>query len=314
MPVDDPTSVDRPETAPDPPRGRRLPSFRTVAWRLRPPHLALGGGGARGFCHIGVLMELDRRGLSVRSITGTSMGAIVGGMYASLGSGSAVFDRWKEALDRKLIPAPPQHRRSRGRGTREHTILQTARRFRNRLVVSYALHQPSMLDGTSIDQAVDFLMPDIDIETLPIPFGAVATDLETAEALCLTSGSLRRAVRASGSIPGVLPPTTIDGRSLVDGGVVAEVPVEQARLRGRPVLAVDASVDLADRQDDDIALDTMMRTQSMTGARLRRHQLEGARWILRPEVGNAMWSDWDRFSELVEAGATAMRAWLDGRD
>ncbi len=283
---------------------------RRIRWKVRPPTLAFGGGGARGFAHIGVLQELDRKGLPVRSITGTSMGAIVGAMYASLGSGDAVFERLKEALAQDLIPSPPQSSRSRGPRQKENPFLQAARQFRNRLVVSYALHQPSMLDGTSITKAVEFLLPDVHIENLPLKFSAVTTDLETGKSVTICNGPLRTAVRASGAIPGILPSVEIDGQHLVDGGVAAEVPVREARAAGRPVFAVDVSMDLGERSEDDIALDTMMRTQTMTAALLRQHQLGDARWILKPDVGHAAWSDWDLFEELVDAGAEAMRVWL----
>jgi len=283
---------------------------RRIGWKVRPPMLALGGGGARGFAHIGALQELDRHDLPVRSITGTSMGAIIGAMYAHSGSGDSVYSKWNDALKRDLIPSPPQHRRSRGRGSRENPFLHAARRFRDRLVVSFALQQPTMLDGSSISDAIEFLLPDVQIEDLPLDFSAVATDLETGDSVIINSGSLRKAVMASGAIPGILPSVEIDGRDLVDGGVIAEVPVREARLLRRPVLAIDVSMSLSERSGDDIALDTMMRTQTMTGTLLRRHQLQGARWVLRPEVGHATWSDWNLFEELVQAGATAMRGWL----
>jgi NTE family protein len=167
-----------------------------------------------------------------------------------------------------------------------------------------------MLDGTSITEAVEFLLPDVRIEDLSVRFSAVATDLDTGESVTIDSGPLRTAVRASGAIPGVLPDVEIDGRHLVDGGAVAETPVREARTAGRPVFAVDVSMNLGERSDDDIALDTMMRTQTITAARLRQHQQRDARWVLRPEVGHATWSDWDLFEELVEAGAMAMREWL----
>lgn len=288
----------------------RLLSVRKLLWRLRPPVLALGGGGARGFAHIGVLQELDRHDLPVRSIAGTSMGAIIGAMYAYLQSGDAVFDKWRAALEQDLIPSPAQHRRSRGRGNRENPFLHAARRFRDRLVVSFALQQPTMLDGSSISKAIEFLLPDILIEDLPLRFSATATDLETGASVIIDSGPLREAITASGAIPGILPSVEIDGHHLVDGGVVAEVPVREARMLGRPVLAVDVSMNLGERSDDDIALDTMMRTQTMTGTLLRQHQLQDARWVLRPDVGHATWSDWDLFEELVEAGSKTTRAWL----
>lgn len=283
---------------------------RRIGWKLRPPTLALGGGGARGFAHIGVLQEIDRNSLSVRALTGTSMGAIVGAMYASLGSGDAVFDRWREALARDLIPIPPRPRRIGRDEKSEHPLLQAARRFRNRVVVSFALQQPTMLDQDSITEAVNFLLPDARIEDLPLRFSAVATDLDSGHGVTIKTGDIRNAIKASGAIPGVLPAVEIDGRDLVDGGVVAEVPVLEARRLGRPVLAVDVSMDLGERSDNDIALDTMMRTQSMTGALLREHQLEEARWVVRPQVGHATWSDWDLFEDLVEKGAQAMRTWL----
>ncbi|MEN8163989.1 MAG: patatin-like phospholipase family protein [Acidobacteriota bacterium] len=293
-------------------KGRLSSASRRFAWKVRPPVLALGGGGARGFAHIGVLQELDRHSLPISSITGTSMGAIVGAMYASLGSGQAVFEKWREALKRDLIPSPPRSSRSRGREQNERPLLQAARRFRNRLVVSFALHQPSMLDGTSIVEAIEFLLPDINIEDLPLRFSAVATDLETGQSIRIDRGPLRAAVNASGAVPGVLPAVEIDGRHLVDGGVVAEIPVREARVFGRPVFAVDVSMDLGKPSEEDIALDTMMRTQTMTASVVRQNQLHDARWVLRPEVGHATWSDWDLFEELVEAGAKAMKMWLGG--
>ncbi|RLE34462.1 MAG: hypothetical protein DRJ61_05175 [Acidobacteria bacterium] len=287
-----------------------LRTARRIVWKMRPPALALGGGGARGFAHIGVLQELDRHSLPIRSVTGTSMGAIVGAMYACLGSGDAVRERWREALARDLLPSPPQSSHSRSTEVQKHPLLQAARRFRNRLVVSFALHQPSMLDGTSIAEAVEFLLPDVHIEDLPIRFSAVAVDLDTGESVTLDAGPLRTAVKASGAIPGVLPAVEINGRQLVDGGVISEIPVREAHGAYRPVFAVDVSMDLGERSENDIALNTMMRTQTMTAAVVRQDQLRSARWILRPEVGHATWSDWDLFEEMVETGAKAMRAWL----
>lgn len=290
-----------------------LHASRRAGWKIRPPVLALGGGGARGFAHIGVLQELDRQSLPIRSMTATSMGAIVGAMYASMGSGDAVLEKWREALARDLIPSPPHSSRSHGREQKERPLLQAARRFRNRLVVSFALHQPSMLDGSSITDAIEFLLPDINIEDLPLKFSAIATDLETGQSVTLDKGPLRTAVNASGAIPGVLPAVEIQDRILVDGGVIAETPVHEARMTGRPVFAVDVSMDLGERSDTDIALDTMMRAQTITASALRDHQLRDAKWVLRPEVGHAVWSDWDLFDQLVEAGAEAMREWLGGR-
>ena len=106
---------------------------------------------------------------------------------------------------------------------------------------------------------------------------------------------------------------TIDGRPLVDGGVTAEVPIEAARGLGLPVLGVDVSMNLPPLTERDIALDTMTRGQALTARLLRKRHLERARWTLRPEVGDAVWSDWGAFDTLVEAGSTTMRRWFEGR-
>jgi len=141
----------------------------------------------------------------------------------------------------------------------------------------------------------------------------VATDLVTGEEVRLRHGPLRAVVQASCSIPGLLPSVEIEGRNLVDGGVVAEVPVEAARTLGRPVVAVDTSMNLPALNEAGLALDTMMRTQSVTARLLREHQLARVLHVLRPEVGHATWFDWARFEELIEAGRTAARKRLSLR-
>ncbi len=285
---------------------------RRFVWRVRPPVLALGGGGARGFAHIGALRSIDRAGLPVRAIAGTSMGAIVGAMYATLGGADAVFDRWREALDRKLIPDVQEPRATRHRLKGENALFQAARRFRDRVVVSFALHRTTMLDDAPLIEAIDFLLPEGRVEELQPRFIAAATDIETGEVVLLSRGSLRTAVRASSSIPAVLPAVEIDQRRLVDGGVVAEVPVAAARALGGPVIAFDVSMDLPPLADEDIALDTLTRTQMMTARRLRQRQLKEARWVIRLPVGHATWSAWDLFEDLVSAGDEAMSSWLAG--
>ena len=118
------------------------------------------------------------------------------------------------------------------------------------------------------------------------------------------------AVKASSSIPGMVPAKPVDGLDLVDGGVVAEVPVAAARELGRPVLVVDASMEIPPPGEDDLALDTMMRTQMMTSRLLRDRQLEDAMWVIRPEIGHVAWADWGTFEQMIEAGEKATRGFF----
>jgi NTE family protein len=290
--------------------------LRRWAWKVQPPVLALGGGGARGFAHIGVLQVLQELGLAIQGVVGTSMGAVIGAMYLVHGSAAKVEELWREARRAELIPTVRTPGSVPGRGEREHPLVQVARRIRSRVVVSFAVNRTTMLDDKALVRAFEFLLPEGMIEDVKPLFVAVATDLATGEEVLLTKGDLRNALRASSAIPGVLPAVTIDGRPLVDGGVVAEVPLAAARRLKQPVVAVDVSMRLPPLETDSLVLDTMIRAQMMTARLLRERQLARCRRLIRPDVGHTTWAAWDRFDELVQCGRQATLEWfgLTSRD
>ena len=281
-----------------------------ASWRLKPPVLALGGGGARGFAHLGVLQVLDEASLPVRAIVGTSMGAVIGGMYLAHGSADRAVEVWREAFEEDLLPQVRPVRRVPDADSREHPLIQVARRIRNRVVISFAMNRSTILDGDDLTQALEFLIPEVDFQDLPQPLMVVATDIETGEEVRVSEGPLRPALIASSAIPGMLPAVEVNGRLLIDGAVVAEVPVAGARSVGWPVVAVDASMDVPAVAESDLVLDTMMRTQMMTARLLRRRQLARATHVIRPLVGCAAWAEWHRFDDLVAAGSDAAREFL----
>ncbi len=284
--------------------------MRKIAWRLRPPVLALGGGGARGFAHLGVLQVLEEAGLSMQAIVGTSMGAVAGGMVLVHGSAHRAIDLWREAIEEGLIPSVRPIGQVPDAQEKEHPLIQVARRIRNRVVISFAMNRSTILDKAALNQALEFLVPDVSFSDLPKRLVVVATDLETGEEVCISEGSLRQALVASSAIPGMVPAVQIGGRLLVDGGVVAEVPTVAAKNEGWPVVAVDVSLDVPPLGKDDLVLDTMMRTQMMTSRLLRYRQLKAASHVIRPEVGAARWAEWQRFDEFVELGRAAARKFL----
>jgi len=279
--------------------------LRRLFWKVRPPVLALGGGGARGFAHLGVLQAFEEAGIRPRRIAGTSAGAVVGAMYLAYGSVDAVKQKWKAAFDEELIPTIEAFSREEDKGAQEHFLLQAARRIRDRVVISLAVNRSTVLDGSALKGALDFLIPDIQIGDLPGRFVAVATDLETGEEVRLATGSLRTMVLASSSIPGLVPPVQVDDRLLVDGGVVAEVPVAAATMLGRPVLAVDVAMQMPAYRGDRLVLETMARTGLMTSRLLRVFQLRDADVVLDPHLGPISWSEWDHFDDLVSKGYRA---------
>lgn len=199
--------------------------------------LVLSGGGARGIAHIGVLRVLDSLGLAPRTVVGTSMGALVGALYASGASGSTIDSLARAlplaALFRRYAPIAVLTGRELGEPV---TILSPAFVFENRAgqlsLQSPVAREPELnatldqlLLGGNLEAAGDF-------DRLPIRFRAVATDMRTREPVVLRGGDLAEAVRASAAIPVVLSPVELDGRRLVDGGLSANAPVTIARGEG----------------------------------------------------------------------------------
>lgn len=207
--------------------------------------LALSGGGARGCAHVGVLRVLEEMNVPVDYVAGTSMGAIVGGLYAS-GLSAARIEEILTTMDWSSIADDEQPRRDRAYRRKEDDqryvmnleiglrgfVLPSGLRSGQRFTFELRRHT---LPVTGVD----------DFRNLPIPFKAVATDIETGEKVVLDSGNLATAMRASMSIPGVFTPTEVDGRVLVDGGLVSNLPVEVVREMGADiVIAVDIGTQL----------------------------------------------------------------------
>ncbi|MGC8917603.1 MAG: patatin-like phospholipase family protein, partial [Thermoanaerobaculum sp.] len=276
--------------------------------------LALGGGGARGLAHVGVLEMLEEAGVPVAGIAGTSAGAVVGAMWLTLGSTQKVLERWQEFLASDFPSHLPEVRLTDEVTSRDNPLLSFAQRLQQGAQVALALHRRGLVETADLDRAVAFLVPDARIEDLRLPFAAVVTDFATGRAAALRQGSLRQAVAASSAVPGVVPPYPVDGRYVLDGGVVAEVPVEEARgLARRPLVAVDVG-DLPDPKEDPIRISVprvLLRASVMTHARLREALVASADLVLRPEVSGIHWSEFKRLPEAVEAGRQAARAALN---
>ena len=269
--------------------------------------LALGGGGARGLAHIGVLEVLEDAGIPIAGIAGTSAGAIIGAMWITLGSAAAVARRWREFLGTDTLKALPDVRLTPTVSTRDNPLLLFARRMRRSALVALALDRTSVITHAELEKGLSFLLPDVAIESLPVRFAAVATDFETGEPVALRHGPVRAAVTASSAIPAVVPPYLFGGRYLVDGGTVADVPVAQARmLSRRPVVAVSVGEAWPEEDAAGITLaQAMMRASNMTHKALRDAQLASADLVIAPDVGALHWSEFTRLDEAAAAGRAA---------
>jgi NTE family protein len=275
--------------------------------------LVLSGGGARGAAHVGVLKVLDEMRVPVDAIAGTSMGAVVGGLYASGMTGAEIETlirslNWQDAF--------------RDRPPREELGFRRKQDERN-FLVRYALGvkeegfvlPPGLVQGQKLEQVLrNAALPVAEIQRfdrLPIPFRAIATDLETGQAVVMDSGDLVTAMRASISAPGVFAPAQREGRLLVDGGLVENLPIDTARAMGVDVLiVVDVSFPLYLRDELKSPLEVTNQAFAILirGRTLeQRKKLLPTDIVLDPPLGRFASADFSRVPQALRAGEEAAR-------
>jgi NTE family protein len=276
--------------------------------------LALSGGGARGLAHIGVIKVLEELRVPVHCVTGTSMGAVVGGIYAS-GVTSARMHQVVSKADWNQIfsDSPPR---------REISMRRKADDYKTLFAPEFGLKEGALavpkgvLAGVSIETFFRTMTGPagdaLDFGTLPIPFRAMAADIATGEAVVLDRGSVSRALRASMSVPGAVAPVEIDGKLLVDGGIVDNLPIEQARkLCADIVIAVNISTPPLKREEITSALSVSLQLVNLLGKATVEQQVKslGSRDVLiTPELGDISAGSFERAEEAIRIGEAAARA------
>jgi len=275
--------------------------------------LALGGGGARGVSHIGVLKVLEEEKIPVDLLVGTSIGALFGGAYAS-GTKPDVLAAKLEAY-----LSSPEFQSSTIKAieaayTREEVGLKEKieRFLRNRFFAVQALFKPGILSDEDFQPIIAHLIPDIQIEETDIPFRAVATDLNSGERIVFSQGSIRQAVIASCAVPGALQPFRDGEKLLADGGIICLVPCSVARQEGADVvIAVGVDRDIYSQDEFRTAMGVYIRASEIMGHALKEYELMDADIVIRPKVGNLHWSEFSHAWSLIEEGERAAREHLD---
>ena len=276
--------------------------------------LALGGGGARGLAHIGVLKVLEGAGIPIDVIAGTSSGALIGALYACGYNASSIERESIEFLESS------EYRRARLEFLKDEIGEKGSRPIRKiisyakwKLIYNLSLVKLALVSEKRIEAIVNSILPDKNIEDLRIPFACVSTDLASNGELCFTRGPLREAVRASITIPGLFPPLKLEGRRLVDGGAVNLVPVEVAfRLGADLVVAVDVrgSFPHSSHQELKTGLDVILRTSYISGIFLNELRLRKADVVIRPDVSNIHWVNFKKLDYCIKKGEESARAKL----
>ena len=242
--------------------------------------LALGGGAARGFAHVGVIAVLEEAGLKPQLVVGTSAGSLVAALYAS-GKTSAQLQQ--TALGMEEVAITDWMLPIIGRG---------------------------MFRGDALAKYVNELVAGRLIENMVVPLGIVATDLGTGRAVLFQKGDTGTAVRASSAVPAVFVPVKINGRDYVDGGLVSPVPVRFARQMGADVvIAVDIS-NPPEGNAPDGTLQILLQTFAIMGKSINDFELKGADVVVRPAQAGLKSADFSSRQRAMDAGRAAMLAAL----
>lgn len=239
--------------------------------------LALGGGAARGFAHIGVIKMLESHGIVPDYVVGTSAGAVVGSLYAG-GYDAFAMQKIAVQLDEKIF-------------------------------ADWTLGGRGLLKGEALQDFINQHLNKRPLEKLNKPFATVATDLNSGERVVFRTGDTGMAVRASAAVPGVFQPTQFRGRSFVDGGLTSPVPVQAAREMGAEIVV---AVDISDRpegQPVDSLAAILWQTTTIMGGIIGANELKGADIVIRPKLRYV--KSWDftaRHDAMLEGEKAALAA------
>ena len=257
-------------TVPSPPVAKRPPKIG----------LALGGGAARGFAHVGVIQVLEEAGFRPDLVAGTSAGSLVAALYAS-GKNGGQLQQVAETMEEAAFTDWTLPIFSRG-----------------------------VLRGDALARYVNGEVKGRLIEDMALPLGILATDLNSGQGVLFRRGDTGAAVRASSAVPAVFLPVRISGRDYVDGGLVSPVPVRQARQMGAElVIAVDISAAPEANPASD-TLQILLQTFAIMGKSINSHELQGADVLVRPALPGVKGADFAARRQAIEAGRAAMRAAL----
>ena len=271
--------------------------------------LALGSGGVRGFAHLGVLEVLEREGVPIHAIAGSSAGAAIGAMYAFRPKLAPNLTHVRRYLQSELYDTTKLDYLRRSEESRQNLYEKLRVRFAKGAVFATSLTRPSLFDMHVLRDNVRFLVPPVNIEDAFIPFAAVAFDLENGDEIVFDRGPLPEAVMASCAIPGVFPAVEHEGRKLMDGGIVNPVPVEPVRNLGANfVLAVDVTPTIEPLSGAVGSYELAMRAADISRYRLKALLLEQADLVIPIDTADVFWADFDRFEDCVERGRQAARA------
>ena len=266
--------------------------------------LALGGGGARGAAHIGVLQQLHRDGIKIDAVAGASAGSLIGAMYAY-----SLDPFWIEEQFRKNMALNPFTVASKRflNGRSPGSVLdQIAKKVSDHFQMMMSLNRKSIIKRQLLQDAISFLLPATTFDDLRIPLKVVSTDLESCEDIIHDRGDLVEALVQSCSIPGFVAPTEQDNRVIVDGGVGMPIPVPVLKEDCVFTVAVDISQYTLEKLGKTNMISITQRAEIITSNRLKAKLAQEADFVIQPDTLGTHWSDFGQFDALREQGELAV--------
>lgn len=267
--------------------------------------LALGGGGARALAHIGVIKILEELDIKIDFISGTSMGAIVGGLYALNPKAQILEEMIRGSLNKYKKDLASFKSYTMGSSVEEKKMfLEKAFNFVKDLYLwNLKIVKPYLIDPKPLSRVLKDLFKDSTFNDCKIPFIATAVDIITGEIITLDSGSMFRAVVASSALPGVFPPLKVKNRVLVDGGALIPLPASILKDRVDFIIGVSTEQKFKPLQDIKNALDVLFTVDRLRYLKVIEYGLKDSDFIITPNVGDYFWSDFDAVDRMISDGA-----------
>ena len=272
--------------------------------------VALGGGGARGACHIGVLKSLERRGIIPDIISGTSAGSMIGAMYASHASADIVEEKYTEHVNGedfkdlgfRYIPNNEKD---------DSVFSQVFKQMKNQYILMVSSTRKSLVKNERLAKAANNLFESNQFDDLKIPLIVTATDLISGKPMLYKAGNVVDAVVKSSSIPGFVEPTYIDNRMLLDGGIVFPTPVPPLVGECDFIIAVNISKAFNTSEEPDNIFEITNRARDISTLHLNSYLLKQSDFVISPEHKDVHWSAFDRTDEFIENGYNAAESEME---
>lgn len=267
--------------------------------------LVLGGGGARGIAHLGVIEYLVQNRISFDAIIGTSAGALFGSLYAMYNSVEKALSKYREVMDEVDLPDFESSKSSNEPGIR-NAVRNMYQSIKKSAWVIKGVIRQSLVDKGMFEEILDVYFGDARLEDLTLKTYIVATDLVTGKDIIFSRGMLAPVIQGSSSIAGILPPVDYQGRVLIDGGTTAKLPVIYAVLLGfKRIIAVDVGSIFKENNNFSNAIDIFSRIEKLTSHRFHIDNISLADILIKPQLEDLSWYDFKKTDIIYNRGFSA---------